>query len=410
MAGFPKNAERRRAARRRRRMIMNNDGCDCRSDVVGEVPSAEAFLAKRTTPLAGSHVDAVFYSTGVFNLYSHRSAESELWVDSPHHIAGKQYALWSEPLIREGKDALELMIEFCRRQGMEIFWSMRMNDTHDAAYPGLMCQWKKDHPELLMGRKPDRHALGGGEYPDCLLGDETDAFPHGGGRWSALNYGMDAVRDKALAILGDVAARYDIDGVELDFFRHPVYFKPQLLGEPVTERHCAIMTELVCDVRRLAEDVGGARGRPLLVATRVPDSVGFARAVGLDWPSWAEQGAVDLLVCGGYFQFEPWQSAVAVGKRFDTPVYPCLSGSRLVDPAYPEGESDPQIWRGEALKAWEAGASGVYTFNRFDPSDSIFRELGDPEILASLPRRDEFFPGQHMDRWVKDGSRFVKLS
>ena len=32
--------------------------------------------------------------------------------------------------------------------------------------------------------------------------------------------------------------------------------------------------------------------------------------------------------------------------------------------------------RGEALNAWHAGVSGIYTFDRFDPRDPIFREPG----------------------------------
>ena len=61
--------------------------------------------------------------------------------------------------------------------------------------------------------------------------------------------------------------------------------------------------------------------------------------------------------------------------------------------------------RGEALRAWDAGVAGIYTFNRFDPQSALFRELGDPELLRTLPRRDEFVPGttSHLRRWVKGG-------
>jgi hypothetical protein len=58
---------RKEAAHRKRRIIMNSDGNDARGQKEGEAKTPEAFLARRTTALAGSQVDAIFYCTGVFN-------------------------------------------------------------------------------------------------------------------------------------------------------------------------------------------------------------------------------------------------------------------------------------------------------------------------------------------------------
>jgi len=374
---------RKKAAHRVRRIIVNNDGNDCRNPEPDEPRTPENFLSKRTSPLVGSHVDAIFFCTGVFNSYTHHSQETELRGHSDRRAED-----WACELITTGRDSLEIMADYGHEQGWEVFWSMRMNDTHDSADPALFCEWKKDHPELLMGTSDTR-------------------FPYGARRWSAVNYERMEVREKVFRILQDVCTRYDVDGIELDFFRHPVYFRPQMTGDPVTDEHRRKMTRLLERVRKMTEAVAADRGRPLLIAVRVPDSIGFASAIGLDIETWLANDLVDIVTGGGYFHLEPWENLVELGRRHDVPVYPGLSASRIVSPSTPEDPGAIEPWRGEAMKAWEAGVSGIYTFNRFNPNDPIFRELGDPELLKGLERTYEYNPGKNMNAWLKNGDRFV---
>ncbi|MBE7557594.1 family 10 glycosylhydrolase [bacterium] len=249
--GFDLARARHEAAHKPRRIIMNNDGNDCIVNFATEEYTAtpQALLARRTTPLLGSQVDAIFYCTGVFNVYTNHSGVTEM----RDHLYGERRTFASELYANCGKDPLTIMIEFCRKHEIEIFWSMRMNDTHDSsrAYRELMAQWKKDHPELLMGREGER-------------------FAAGNGRWSAVNYGEPEVREKVYRILEDVITRYDIDGVELDFFRHPVYFKSQMLGGRASHEECEAMTALVARVRALCDRVAKR--------TAAPDPLGRARA------------------------------------------------------------------------------------------------------------------------------------
>jgi hypothetical protein len=375
---------RKRAAHRKRRIIVNNDGNDCRRRQPGEPISAENFLSKRTSPLVGSHVDAIFYCTGIVNVYTHHSKETELRTSADRGVDD-----WAPQLIKTGRDSLQIMVDFGHEQGWEVFWSMRMNDTHDSGDTKMLCKWKKDNPHLLMGKKGDK-------------------FPHGGHRWSAMNYALPEVRDKVFRIFKDVATRYDVDGVELDFWRHPVYFKPQMTGKPVRQEHCDMMTELLRRVREMADAQAKKRGRPMLIAARVPDSVGFAKAIGVDLVRWLEDDLVDIISGCGYYHFEPWENFVALGKKYDAPVYAVLSASRLVSSSKPESKGDLKTWRGEALRAWQAGVSGIYTFNRFNPKEPIFRELGDPKLLAKKERTYKFIPGKINDYWVKGAKQFLK--
>ena len=117
---------------------------------------------------------------------------------------------------------------------------------------------------------------------------------------------------------------------------------------------------------------------------------------------------------GGYFQLEPWEKLGELGRRFDVPVYACLSASRL---GFPTGQGDRfskrrvvgiEEWRGQALTAWEAGVSGIYVFNVFNPHEQIYREIGDPELLKKLDWTYRPVPGR-IDHWVKGGEQFVEL-
>ena len=77
---------------------------------------------------------------------------------------------------------------------------------------------------------------------------------------------------------------------------------------------------------------------------------------------------------------------------------------------YRNREDDLEIWRGEAARAWKAGVSGIYVYNRFDPGSALFRELGDPALLQTLDKKYVPNPGKarNMERWLKDGSSYLK--
>ncbi len=244
------------------------------------------------------------------------------------------------------------------------------------------------------------------------MGKLGQEFPFGRanwkGRWSALDYTIPEVRDKAFRVLQDVATRYDVDGLELDFFRHPVFFKPQMTGAPVTQDHCDMLTELLRRVRRMVDDVAARRERPLLIAVRIPDSIGYCKGIGLDVERWLKDDLIDLLVAGGYFHLQPWENIVAVGHRYDVPVYPCLSASRLSSDRFNNlSVTRLKTWRAEAARAWKAGADGIYVFNCFNPRDPIYRELGDPKLLKGLDQEYQVNVGR-LNHWLKDGSQFIK--
>jgi hypothetical protein len=375
--------QRKEAAHRQRRIIMNNDGNDARTSP-DEPRTYENFLRQRTTALAGTQVDAIFYCSGVFNLYHHHSTESE-----PRRHGDQKVVDWAWELGEHGPDSLTTIVDFGHKNKMEVFWSMRMNDTHDSGDAALLCQWKQDHPDYLMGKKGDKFVAAR--------------------RWSAVNYEVPEVREKVFRILRDVATRYDVDGLELDFFRHPVYFKPQLLGQSVTQQQRDLMTDLLRQVRAMADETAARRGRPMLIAVRVPDSVEYCSAVGLDLVRWMKEDLVDLMSVSCYFQLNPWKTSVDLGHAYDVPVYPCLSEPRFKDAESDRVRTSLDCYRGRALAAWNAAADGIYLFNYFDPHSDVWRELGDHEALQAM---DQIYPAgttatTAINAWLAGGTAWL---
>ncbi|NOX55412.1 MAG: family 10 glycosylhydrolase [Planctomycetes bacterium] len=360
---------RKQKLRTPRRIIANNDGCDCLYFPKDLKPTVANFLAQRTTDLAGTQVDTIAYCTisSGFSYFTHKTRVGTLLSHSASDfgIAPDKRNIARE-LIAQGTDPLRAVVDFGHRHNMEVFWSMRMNDTHDVAH-------HPDRPYFLFPPLKKEH-------PEWLVGDPIRRTPYG--RWSSVDYARPEIRDLAFRFIAEVCTSYDVDGIELDFFRHLCFFKSTAFGKAATDDERFQMTDLLRRVRRMTEQVGCRRGKPILVAVRVPDSVEYCRDMGLDLERWLQEGLIDLLITTGYFRLNPWTYTVQLAHRYGVAAYPCLSDSRV------RGESrfrraSLEGYRGRAMNAWAAGADGIHIFNFFDPKAQLWRELGDPRTLLA---------------------------
>ncbi|MGC9319088.1 MAG: hypothetical protein ACP5KN_13730 [Armatimonadota bacterium] len=376
---------------RQRRVILNNDGGD--AVVAAKQPTRQGMLAARTIGLEDTHVDTIFYCTnrGTFSRHSHRTEVGETFTRTD----GRYESNVVPALIQQGTDPLQVMIEWCRDNDVEIFWSERMNDRHDAGRPELVSEWKRQHPE-------------------CLMSTKDDPPPHGA--WSQVDYSHEPVRRQMLAVIEEVCRNYDVDGIEMDFFRHPCYFRTVAWGQHATDEQIAIMTGFVRGVREMTERVGRERGRPILVAIRVPDSVPLARAMGLDLEAWLSEGLVDLMTGSGYFRMNPWSYLVELGHRHGIRVYAGLSDSRVQADTTSFNRRSQDSYRARAARAWQAGVNGIYLFNMFNPRMQFLHEIGEPEVLAGLDktyfatvRGGEGPSYGNPDYWVANGSQWRNL-
>jgi hypothetical protein len=204
--------------------------------------------------------------------------------------------------------------------------------------------------------------------------------------WTAVDYGRAEIRDLARRTIAEVAANYDLDGIELDFWRHPVFFRATAAELPVGDVERALMTALLRDIRRDLDAASRRRGRALLLSVKTPDSVAYCREIGLDLERWLADGLVDFYVPGGYFQLNHWTESVALARRHGVNLYACLAESRVRDEAGKAGRASLESLRARALSAWAAGVDGIQMFNHFNPSSPLWRELGDPALLRMLPK------------------------
>ena len=347
----------------KRRLIFNNDGDDViyrKND-----PTPAGLLAERTTPLAGSQVESIFYS----NSLCFGDALHDSKVFKP--FTSKEYIFKDNclpELMSRGLAPIQIMADFGHRHGMEVFWDMRMNDTHDAGLSGygpyLLTKFKRDNPAMLCGTK-----------------DKQPRY----GSWSSVDYAHPEVRELAFRFFEEACTRFDIDGIELDFFRHACFFKTVAQGGRATQAELQMMSDLVRRIHRMTEEVGVKRGRPILIAIRIPDSVEFCKGIGLDVETWLTEGLVDILSGTCYFRLNRWDTLIGLGHKHKVPVYPCLSESRVRVKSRFQRNSTAS-YRARAMRAWAAGADGIYLFNYFNPRGAIWRELGDPEKLRTMDK------------------------
>jgi hypothetical protein len=431
------DAQRRAARWNTRRIIYNNDGDDVREPQNhreltwhllnrsgGEL--SEDFLSARSRPLLGTQVDSLWYSTCFNGLtFSHHTRIGDFYGTGVSQELVDVY----------GRDNLQIQTDFCHANSLEGFWSLRMNDAHDATPEGIRTSWrevapfKRDHPHFMLGQPGDWE-----KYPS--------GPKHG---WTALDFSFPEVRDHVFSLIEEVCMGYDVDGIELDFLRAPVFFRPTLEGDPVEAQHVDMMTDLVRRIRSAADEAGQRRERPLLVAMRTPMTVEKALFIGLDLERWLAEDLIDLLIAGddpNSAMIESFEGIVNLGHKHDVPVYPCIpwlfwhywayldlgaheyrERNDWVETLYygnPKDVDKPcymDVWngwegteaslRGAAANLWNAGADGIYVFNGFCSGGNTvaaWQELGDP---ASFANKDKVYG---VDRFATDsGAEAVRV-
>lgn len=388
-------AERAKLAAKPRGLIANNDGCDCLYFPGNLEPTVQNFLDLRTTHLAGSQVGALSYCTisSGFGHFSHNTKTGTVFTrqGADYDIKPDARNITAD-LIRQGTDPLKAVTDFAHAKGLESFWSIRMNDTHDVAH-------RPEKPYFLFPQLKVDH-------PDWLVGDHVKRTPQG--RWSSVDYARPEIRDLAFRFIEEVCQNYEVDGVELDFFRHLCYFKSVANGGKASAEEVAAMTELMRRVRAMTEKEGLKRGRPILVSMRLPDSTGFSLDSGLDLATWLQEGLMDILITTDYFRLNPWEYSVKLGHAHGVRVYPALTDPRVKQETRFYRQSVP-AYRARAANAWAAGADGLYVFNLYDidPKSPLWTDLGSLKALAFTEKH--YFVDDLDGRrssWLADGEKY----
>ncbi len=184
-------------------------------------------------------------------------------------------------LAEAGVDWLAEAIAACRRRGMGVLISVRMNDPHNGA-------------DLADPLNPP-------ELADCRLGG-WKAHPES--RYETGTYGLDytrqEMRDYMFRMIRELVEDYDADGVQLDWLR-----VPGCCPVPATEAMIEMMTEWTGRVRDLTQAKAARTGRPCRLGLRMPGNYRMLRHIGLDVAAWVRAGWMDF-ICPSNFMQTSW--------------------------------------------------------------------------------------------------------
>ncbi len=139
---------------RQRRIIYDNDG----GDVFAKgADTPDGFLAVRMKPVLDTQVDSVFYCTGAATMFTHQARVGEVYGKyvAVGDARGRLWVKNIEALKKAGTDALALVVDFCHKNGLEVFFAHRINDIHDSFLDCEFSTWKREHPEYMMGKPED---------------------------------------------------------------------------------------------------------------------------------------------------------------------------------------------------------------------------------------------------------------
>ena len=417
---------------RRYRVAVNDDGASLWQ--YRQVPlSAEGFLRAAVDRMAGA--DLLCWGAGNTRFWYGSGVAEDL--DTGQQVFPTVQEWMAHTTLRSlraaGREPLALVCERCHRHGMHLYASLRMNDGHfafpppaDAPEPGGP-DFGVPHPDQLWN-----HQRGAAASP--LTSEFWRRHPQYriGRNWPGsvfsadlLDYSHAEVRAWWLSTITDIATRFEVDGVELDFMRNPFFFHPARVaaGRP-------LMTAFLREVRDVLDEAGRGRGRHLGLATRCPTALAGCDAIGLDVETWVREALVDVLipsptrtnkfetdlrplaaisrgtgcqVLAGVDTVMPnqtWEQvrALQAEDRPGTPAAAESDDDRLLATSRHRVEGKRGVLEGMPLNLWRAlaanayldGADGVYVFNLWDQvarhgrhlDGAILRDGRSPEALA----------------------------
>lgn len=255
-------------------------------------------------------------------------------------------------------DHFAIWLDECKKHDIEGWLTMRMNDCHglgEAVANNQTCWLRHWHSEKWA------------EHP------EFRRAPYRAERsWEcAYNYGIEEVRDHHLALVRELFDRFDMFGLELDWMRWGMFFKPGFEREST-----ALMTGFVREVRKLADAAEKKYGHPIRLAHRIPAEPAAAFDSGFDVPAWGREGMADMVTLSSFLcgtNYDPpmaqWRAMLPAATKINVYV------EQVANAIPGESVNNYDLMLGAAAVAWSAGADGIYLFNE------CYRELNERALL-----------------------------
>jgi len=275
-------------------------------------------------------------------------------------------------LIDSDGGPVTIFTKFCHEIGLKFLPSVRMNSHYDRSVADDVGSIRQDHPEYLLGQADEEFVPNTTQW----------------GIRTGLDYARPEVRSHVAALVIDLFERFDTDGVELDFMRHPAFIRVE---EAYGSRH--LITDMLRRIRARMDEVSASGGRDLEILVRVPPTLADSARIGLDVETWIREGIVDTVAAGGGFipLHAPVEEFVDTAEGTDCQILGAIESLR---PATEE-ESVQAI----ASRLYEGGASGLYLFNFWHKSADwkrrVLNVLTDTDQLSRTTKRYEM---EYMER------------
>ena len=325
-----------------KRVVINNDG---HGIFWMWEPQEMSELYRWVDNLAGhsvDHLELCVIAGGAFNYFSEvgETFGDGITLDQAPRLGDKRIVQSIQGFKARGIEPLGELIARGRSVGLPVYPSMRMDPFYGAGYANMFNGpfWKA-HPELRI-----------------------PGSPH-------VDYARPEVREYFFRIFRELLARFDVDGLSMDFTRHPPFFKAD---EPDKYDY---MTEFVRRVRKEADRVGKEKGKHIAL------SVSFHgrsyQTDGLDVPTWIREGLVDCiapeLAPFGQVGWSDPARFVEMVRGTDCKLFGRIEhvmGGH--DPRPSENDKvvpvrehrGPKDYEHLMLEALDAGMDGIYLFNQ----------------------------------------------
>jgi hypothetical protein len=319
--------------------------------------------------------------------------DQELFASLPpeQRPAAWQWAHNAWKLDHDGIDVYKRWINRSRKWGISPWISMRMNDVHcvNDEHCYIHSDFWRENPQF--------------RRVNYRFSPWTDR---------AFDYGHPEVQKYHMALVRELAERYDFDGLELDWMRFGFHFRPGHEAEGV-----GLLTEFTAEVRDLLNGWQKKRGHPIRLGARVPSRPSTSVGLGMDAVTWAQRGLVDSIVITPFWAtietdmpIELWENLLR-GTNVTL-----VAGLEVLARPYHDFKiqnNSLETVRGAAASLLDRGADRIYLFNYmgyggtmdgFEDYQSLLREVGSPATLAGKPRRhiityaDTWVPGEPQAR------------
>ena len=259
---------------------------------------------------------------------------------------------------------LNVISEICSDNQIPFYPRIRMNSHYPIDFDHVgHGDFRRKHSEWLIGKPGEDIA--------------KDTLEHG--IRTGKDYAVPEVRSYMLEIICETFEQFEVDGIELDFCRHPAFFR---LGEE--KSNSKLITDLLYQVKTRLNKREKELGRALNLAVRVPPTVQDSVRIGLDVDDWIRSGLVNIVSVGiGFVPFDtPLRDFVNQAKNRECAIYGCLEAT-----AY----ADPLVLRGAAHWWLNNGATGVYFYNFYTMSPQwhhrTYQELTNKNHLVKSDKK-----------------------